>query len=207
MAEIKYTIKSIETEYKGYKFRSRLEAKWACFFDLCRWKWEYEPVEFNGWFPDFALYGESQIIYVEIKPVIEFPKEIANKIDKSGCDKEVLILGQSCLIPNSTVGDRFPYFGWIREDAGVDGYADCIGAEEYDLSPWGWDEAVFGRWEFEKYRMGFCAGEWGSFRDRISGIYAGGCYGDESVTKEEVKRLWAEATNKTQWQKRVAYAR
>lgn len=25
-------IKAIETEYKGYRFRSRLEARWAVFF-------------------------------------------------------------------------------------------------------------------------------------------------------------------------------
>lgn len=27
------TIKAIDTIYKGYKFRSRLEARWAVFFD------------------------------------------------------------------------------------------------------------------------------------------------------------------------------
>ena len=27
-------IKAIETYYKGYRFRSRLEARWAVFFDL-----------------------------------------------------------------------------------------------------------------------------------------------------------------------------
>jgi hypothetical protein len=26
-------IKAIETSYKGYRFRSRLEARWAVFFD------------------------------------------------------------------------------------------------------------------------------------------------------------------------------
>ncbi len=26
-------IKAIETRYKGYRFRSRLEARWAVFFD------------------------------------------------------------------------------------------------------------------------------------------------------------------------------
>ena len=28
-------IKAIETVYKGYRFRSRLEARWAVFFDAC----------------------------------------------------------------------------------------------------------------------------------------------------------------------------
>ena len=53
-------IKPIETEYKGYRFRSRLEARWAVFFDTLDVKWEYEP---QGWqladgtryLPDFWL--------------------------------------------------------------------------------------------------------------------------------------------------------
>jgi hypothetical protein len=35
----------IVTEYAGARFRSRLEARWAAFFDLCGWRWEYEPPE------------------------------------------------------------------------------------------------------------------------------------------------------------------
>lgn len=33
----------IETRYKGYRFRSRLEARWAVFFDVLGVRWEYEP--------------------------------------------------------------------------------------------------------------------------------------------------------------------
>lgn len=29
-------IKAIDTYYKGYRFRSRLEARWAVFFDAAR---------------------------------------------------------------------------------------------------------------------------------------------------------------------------
>jgi hypothetical protein len=35
-------IKAIETTYKGYRFRSRLEARWAVFFDTMRIPWKYE---------------------------------------------------------------------------------------------------------------------------------------------------------------------
>lgn len=35
-------IKAIETPYKGYQFRSRLEARWAVFFDTLGVEWEYE---------------------------------------------------------------------------------------------------------------------------------------------------------------------
>ena len=33
MAQQQYTIAAIETEYCGYRFRSRLEARWAVFLD------------------------------------------------------------------------------------------------------------------------------------------------------------------------------
>jgi hypothetical protein len=36
-------IKAIETKYNGYHFRSRLEARWAVFFDALGVKYEYEP--------------------------------------------------------------------------------------------------------------------------------------------------------------------
>ena len=42
-SEVQYTYGAVETFYKGYRFRSRLEARWAAFFDLCKWRWEYEP--------------------------------------------------------------------------------------------------------------------------------------------------------------------
>ena len=53
-------IKAIETIYKGYRFRSRLEARWAVFFDALGVRYEYEPEGFdlgNGMYylPDFRL--------------------------------------------------------------------------------------------------------------------------------------------------------
>ena len=38
-------IKPIETVYNGYRFRSRLEARWAVFFDAAGIEYEYEPEE------------------------------------------------------------------------------------------------------------------------------------------------------------------
>ena len=40
-------IKAIETVYNGYRFRSRLEARWAVFFDAAGIKYEYEPEGFD----------------------------------------------------------------------------------------------------------------------------------------------------------------
>jgi hypothetical protein len=33
-AKIEKTIKPIETKYNGFRFRNRLEARWAIFFDM-----------------------------------------------------------------------------------------------------------------------------------------------------------------------------
>ena len=64
-------IKPIETVYNGYRFRSRLEARWAVFFDEAHIEYQYEPDGFDldgeYYLPDFYL---SQFdIYVEIKPM------------------------------------------------------------------------------------------------------------------------------------------
>ena len=64
-------VKAIETRYKGYRFRSRLEARWAVFFDALGVQWDYEIEGFElgiagRYLPDFYL---PQIgTYVEIKP-------------------------------------------------------------------------------------------------------------------------------------------
>lgn len=41
------SIKAIETIYNGYRFRSRLEARWAVFFDALEIKYEYELEGFD----------------------------------------------------------------------------------------------------------------------------------------------------------------
>lgn len=67
-------IKAIQTEYKGHKFRSRLEARWAIFFDIIGLVWEYEPdgYDLDGvWYlPDFRVYSKNTeaVSFYEIKP-------------------------------------------------------------------------------------------------------------------------------------------
>jgi hypothetical protein len=65
-------IKAIETHYKGYKFRSRLEARYAVFFDRLGIEWEYEVEGYvlpNSvcYLPDFYLPTFNGGMYVEIK--------------------------------------------------------------------------------------------------------------------------------------------
>jgi len=63
-------IKAIETEYKGYRFRSRLEARWAIFFEYLGIKFEYEPEGFEltsgRYLPDFFI--PDWEIWFEVKP-------------------------------------------------------------------------------------------------------------------------------------------
>lgn len=75
-------MKAIETEYNGYRFRSRLEARWAVFFDTLGIKYEYEPEGFDldgvYYLPDFWLPDIKT--WVEVKGVMR--KEDSEKINK-----------------------------------------------------------------------------------------------------------------------------
>ena len=50
-----YEITAIPTIYAEVLFRSRLEARYAAFFDFAEWEWEYEPLDLKGWIPDFLV--------------------------------------------------------------------------------------------------------------------------------------------------------
>lgn len=65
------TPKAIETEYNGYRFRSKLEARWAVLFDALNIEYEYEPEGFElsdgtRYLPDF--YFPRFEMYAEVKP-------------------------------------------------------------------------------------------------------------------------------------------
>ena len=99
-------MKAIETYYNGRYFRSRLEARWAVFFDACGVRYEYEPEGYdlgNGlWYlPDFLLhnvvfnhagYSRGNDLYVEVKG--DMDKESAEKIKVFAEEKPVLVVGE-----------------------------------------------------------------------------------------------------------------
>lgn len=74
--------RAIETRYKGYRFRSRLEARWAVFFDALGLRWEYEPEGFElpsgRYLPDFFVHTPWMEFgaRVEIKPTQPTPLEL-----------------------------------------------------------------------------------------------------------------------------------
>ncbi|GEM_PF-1359411 len=98
-------IKAINTKYKGYYFRSRLEARWAVYFDSMDLKWEYEKEGFNFgnginylpdfWFPELEMWGE-------VKPT---------ELNKDEMDKVALLVKgthKHCIIL-SGIPERKPY--------------------------------------------------------------------------------------------------
>jgi hypothetical protein len=70
--------KVLETFHHGYRFRSRLEARWAVFFDRLAVSYRYEPegylLEGRGYLPDFYLL--QQDCFVEIKPKLPDTEEL-----------------------------------------------------------------------------------------------------------------------------------
>ncbi len=68
-------MKSINTEYNGYFFRSRMEARWAVFFDAISVKYHYEHQDFilksGRYLPDFYLPTFNGGAFAEVKPKFE----------------------------------------------------------------------------------------------------------------------------------------
>ena len=108
-------IKPIETIYNDYRFRSRLEARWAVFFDALGVIYRYETEGFdlgNGlyYLPDFYLPASNW--WVEIKGVMN--NTDLKKIDAFGEHHNIVVLGD---IPAATTEDTRAwvernYSGW-----------------------------------------------------------------------------------------------
>lgn len=133
----------IRTNYGGCRFRSRIEARWAVFFDHLDLKWEYESQGFivgrpfrrpRPYLPDFYL--PELGLYMEIKPAY------ADRVDPDGVSRWEDFAGEvatewdhgrammSCgPIPNPAKvgrsgpppeGERYePYGPWARYDEGI----------------------------------------------------------------------------------------
>jgi hypothetical protein len=87
-------MKAIPTHYSGSWFRSRLEARWAAYFDILGLKWDYEPIDFDGWAPDFLIKTPYCPVFVEVKPTMEFsPTGVFAKAWKYHTAMQVMLLG------------------------------------------------------------------------------------------------------------------
>ncbi|MER2520107.1 MAG: hypothetical protein ABTQ34_05390 [Bdellovibrionales bacterium] len=93
-------ITPIQTKYRGYRFRSRLEARWAVFFDVAHIKWEYEPQGFSirgsgGYLPDFYL--PDLDCYFEVKGT--------NKYNKDKMQQFALLIKKPLVIAEGPIPD------------------------------------------------------------------------------------------------------
>ena len=128
-------MKPIPTRYKGYHFRSRLEARWAVFFDALGIRWEYELEGFElddgtRYLPDFYL--PELHYYIEIKP-------LPNNFDgqpwpEEGSKEEKFIL-HLCQHPDDLSGNYYILFGspgWAVPYDPASQYAGCtVGDSPY----------------------------------------------------------------------------
>lgn len=82
---------------RGIQFRSRLEARWASFFDFLGWEWKYEDIDLKGYIPDFMVKptGVDKWILFEVKPEIEYAglKQHFQKIIDSGWTGPFIVVG------------------------------------------------------------------------------------------------------------------
>ncbi|MGC0143164.1 hypothetical protein [Pseudactinotalea sp. Z1732] len=109
-------VKAIQTRYAGCHFRSRLEARWAVFFDHLGITWEYEPqgvivtdritgMSVNEhpylpdfWLPDLGLWAEvkGHLTPAEAQSLINAAASLSSN-DGGGCHdaggNDLLVLG------------------------------------------------------------------------------------------------------------------
>lgn len=171
-------ISAIPTTYKGIRFRSRLEATWATFFDLVGWSWEYEPIDLKGYIPDFILTFTKPIL-VEVKPALYLKELKSNqqKIDENGWEHEALLVG-ACLFNANWSGS-------------------CLGLLKEKLSPddWDWSGAIFQKCGKCK-KFSFFHEEW-TFNCRVNNCYEG----DHYIYPVSADDFWTKAKNSVQWKR------
>lgn len=96
-------IKAIETKYDGYHFRSRLEARWAVFFNHEEIEWDYEPQGLRvdtprghiNYLPDFWLASGQ---WAEVKGFLDLDgmrrlHAIAVGMSQCGSGNDIVVLG------------------------------------------------------------------------------------------------------------------
>lgn len=189
-----------ETKYSGVWFRSRLEARWAAFFDAVGWQWEYESIDLDGWCPDFILKLHRPIA-VEVKPFYNLHGEhpdndedvrlMQAKMVASGWTSDLLLLGVG-----PTLIDDFP---WDGSGCVLGLLGDFFWHEGKEVFS-GWERAFFGH--CYRGRDGGCDGphKFGCRRFTIGGVAGSyhcrscGYYDGNPVNFRSAINLWRGAT-------------
>lgn len=108
-------IAAIATHYAGRKYRSRTEARWACFLDACDIRFQYEfeghGLRSGAYLPDFWL--PTFQMYLEIKG------GEPNEIERLKCDELAKASGCVVLLAIGQPEERFQV-RWFDGDSGDD---------------------------------------------------------------------------------------
>lgn len=96
--QVIYEIEAKPTLYNHTLYRSRMEARWAAFFDFVGWEFEYEPEPFKTWSPDFVIHSIDS--YVEVKPILMWQGAIEKiqpyaKQFRCGLLSDHMVIGES----------------------------------------------------------------------------------------------------------------
>jgi hypothetical protein len=190
------SIPAIPTTHGGIEYRSRLEARWAAFFDELHWQHTYEPFDGAGYIPDFLIRGDWPCL-VEVKPAATKAQYEApiTKIETglaTAWAGDLLIVGADPL-PLGNLGYR------DREvDTSAHPTVGLIGEwwpDENDAPDWLWTEA---HW----CSCGTC-GQPGIFSSLHRVMLCCGHYDINepltSLTAGTIGTLWAKACNAVKW--------
>jgi hypothetical protein len=181
-------IKSIETTYRGARFRSRLEARWAAFYDLLGWRSEYEPIELENYIPDFILLLHKPLL-VEVKPKWDCDglyRAAHEKIEASGWEDEALIVGASWATTDESSSSNAPRV--LGE-----GSEGMCGVERY-----GWNPVVWFDCRGCADRRSFCS-DIMSYHCRVKGCYDGDGHIGWDPDLDGLAQRWNEAGSIVQW--------
>lgn len=128
-------MQAIETEYNGHHFRSRLEARWAVFFDHMKWKWQYEPQGYDiggaRYLPDFFV---VPLGWVEVKGS-SAPRDLTRLIAASGVDGLPWHPGDNSIAPGA-VRERAPGFELDKSTNPIWSRILVLGDIPGSLKPW-----------------------------------------------------------------------
>ncbi|GAA1454199.1 hypothetical protein [Nocardiopsis tropica] len=137
-------ITPIETRYAGCRFRSRLEARWAVFFDHLDIRWEYEPqgflVDNRPYLPDFLLPDCGT--WVEVKGsgdeldvglMQQAVHHLPHIKHQGECGPRLMVLGP---IPEPPPEGDVGWAGLNPEDGGQPAWRYGFGSYHKNLRPW-----------------------------------------------------------------------
>lgn len=174
------TRSGIPTTYRSANFRSRLEARWAVFFDLVGWTWTYEPLDLAGYIPDFLIHGNRPLL-IEVGPAATRSEYEAKSVKAFAIEKpyDLLVVGLSPILEEEASG-------WMNHPT-----AGLLSDDE-----WGEGDAA---WHVCRMCNGTAIHSvFGSFTGRPCGHYDGDNYLG-GISAELIRELWNRAGSDTQW--------